>query len=221
MNDILFVDRVKKYFKFLEHKYGFKITNHNNSEIRPQTDGVVEYSSENVGVIIDSETGYATLRFFRIKDGVKHYITPIDIHEYLNTTDKEKELLLSIDPADEPTASELFNKKFMLHQSGWKGSRGSVEDLDGELNKFADWLKENASLCLEGELSWWLKFYEYKINRARADHLRLGKDEQGYARIKDPFGNWKLIKQSVFFERLEHVEKLKKELSALKRANQD
>jgi hypothetical protein len=132
----------------------------------------------------------------------------------LNTTDKEKELLLSTNPADESVASELFNKKFMLHQPGWKGSRGTVQDLDNELKNFGDWLKENASLCLEGDLSWWTKFYEYKINRARADHLRRGKDELGYARVKDTDGNWKLIKQSVFTDRLEHVEKLKKELSA-------
>ena len=54
-------------------------------------------------------------------------------------------------------------------------------------------------------------FYEYKIHRARADHLRLGKDDVAYARVKDADGNYKLIKQSAFKDDLEHIEKLKKE----------
>jgi hypothetical protein len=32
MNDINFVDRVKKHFKYLEYEYGFRITNQGNSE---------------------------------------------------------------------------------------------------------------------------------------------------------------------------------------------
>jgi hypothetical protein len=57
----------------------------------------------------------------------------------------------------------------------------------------------------------WPKFYEYKIHRAQADHLRHGKDELAYARVKDVDGNYKLIKQSAFKDDLEHIEKLKKE----------
>src|SRR6266536_732533 len=195
MNNISFVDRVKKYFAFLELEYGFKIMSEKNSNVRPLTDGAVEYSSDFIVVVIDSETGYSTVRFYRIKDGDKYYLTPIDIYEYLNTNDQEKELLLSTNPVDRSLASALFNKKFLLNQPGWKDSHGTVDDLDNELRNFSDWLKAHAHLCLAGDYSWWPKFYEYKVNRARAEHLRSGKDELGYARIKDPNGNWKLIKQ--------------------------
>ena len=208
-----FINGVKKHFHYLESEFGFKIIFANNSDVRPQTDGVVEYTSNTTVVTIDSETGYATLKFYRIQDGKKHYLTPIDIHEYLSTSEIEKALLLSTNPKDQPAATALFNEKFLLNQSGWKDNPGSVQGLEKELKNFSDWLKAHATICLKGDFSRWLAFYEYKINRARADHLRRGKDELGYARVKDAEGNWKLIKQSIFKDKLEHIEKLKKEFS--------
>jgi len=211
MNEMTFVDRVKKHFNYLESEFGFKITLSNNSEVRSQTDGIVKYESDTTFILIDSETGYATVRFARVVDGEKYYLTPVDIHEYLNTNEKEKELLLSTNPKDQPTASALFNKKFLLNQTGWKDNKGTIQDLEKELGNFSNWLKKHADLCLKGNFSEWPRFYEYKIYRARADHLRRGKDELGYARVKDADGNWKLIRQSIFKDKLEHVEKLKKE----------
>ena len=213
MSDISFIERAKRYFEFLETDFDFRIIGETNSEFRSQTDGGIEFASEAINVLIDSENGYATLRFYRAKDGEKYYLTPIDIYEYLNTTSEEKELLLSTSPADKPEASDLFNKKFLLNQPGWKGSHGTAEDLDNELKKYSDWLRRHATLLLEKDLSWWPRIYEYKINRARADHLRSGRDELSYARVKDVNGNWKLSKQSIFKDKLEHVEKLKKEFS--------
>src|SRR5688500_3643425 len=101
MNDSQFVDKVKKYFDYLESEYGFKIILETNSDIRPQTDGAVEYASNNIVIVIDSETGSAALWFYRPNDGKKYDLDPIVIHEYLSTTDKEKELLLSTDPKDQ------------------------------------------------------------------------------------------------------------------------
>lgn len=209
-----FVDRVKKHFNYLESEFGFKIILSNNSEVRSQTDGMVKYQSDTTFISIDSETGYATVRFARVVDGEKYYLTPVDIHEYLNTNEKEKEILLSTNPKDQPTASALFNEKFLLNQPGWKNNQGTIHDLEKELGNFSNWLKEHANLCLKGDFSQWPRFYEYKIHRARADHLRRGKDELGHARVKDTDGNWKSIKQSIFKDKLEHVEKLKKEFSA-------
>src|SRR5690349_15513901 len=157
MNEIRFVDRVKKHFDYLHYEYGFWITQESNSENRPHTDGVVEFTSNTTGILIDSETGYVTVRFYRIKDGKKYYLTPVDIYEYLNTSDKEKELLLSTDPADKFLASALFNEKFLLNQPDWKGSRGTVLDLEKELGNFSTWLKTRANLCLEGDFSQWPK----------------------------------------------------------------
>ena len=111
MNEMNLIDRVKKHFGYLEFELGFKVSLENNSEVRPQTDGVVEYISDTTVIVIDSETGYAAVRFYRVKDGKKHYLTPVDIHEYLNTTDKEKKLLLSTNPKDQHAASALFNQK--------------------------------------------------------------------------------------------------------------
>jgi hypothetical protein len=212
MNEMTFVDRVKKYFSFLESKYGFKITNESNSDVRPQTDGVVVYASDTTVVVIDSETGSAGVWFYRIKDGKKYELDPVAIHEYLNSSSKEKALLLSTNPKDETLAWDLFNKKFLLNQPGWKSDVDTTQDkLELRLANYANWLKSNAQLCLEGDFSQWPKFYEYKTHRARAEHLRRGEDELGYARVKDTEGNWKLIKQSIFKDDLEHIEKLKKE----------
>jgi len=214
MNELTFVNRVKKYFSYLESEYGFKVTLEGSSEVRPETDGAVEYTSDTTVIVIDSETGSAAAWFYRIKDGRKYELDPVAIHEYLSTSDKEKELLLSTNPKDQPAASTLFNQKFLLNQSGWKSDNGTTQDkLELRLANYANWLKAHAHLCLEGDFSQWPKFYEYKIHRARADHLRRGKDELAYARVKDADGNYKLIKQSAFKDDMEHIEKLKKEFS--------
>ena len=214
MNNIYFVDRVKKHFSYLEYAYGFTITRSENSEVRSQTDGVVEYTSDTTVIVIDSETGSASAWFYRIKDGRKYYLDPVAIDEYLNTNDKEKELLLSTNPVDEPVASNLFNQKFLLYQPGWKSEDDTSQArLERRLANYSNWLKSHADLCLKGDFSSWPKFFEYKIQRARANHLRLGKDELGYAQVKDAEGKSKLIKQSIFKEKLDYVERLKKELS--------
>jgi hypothetical protein len=214
MNEVNFVTRAKQHFNYLESEYGFRCSQASNSEVRPQTDGIVEYTSDTTAIVIDSETGYAAVWFYRIKDGRKYDLDPVAIDEYLNTTDKEKELLLSTNPNNQPAASDLFNRKFLLNQPGWtSGSDTTEEKLDKRLTNYANWLKAHAELCLKGDFSLWPAFYEYKIQRARADHLRRGKDELGYARVKDAEGNYKLIKQSIFKDKLDHVEKLKKEFS--------
>jgi hypothetical protein len=215
MNEMTFVNKVKKHFSFLESEYGFNLTFESNSEVRPQTDGVVEYTSNTVVVVIDSEIGSAAVWFYRIKDGKKYELDPVAIHEYLNTSDKEKEILLSTNPKDDSDASTLFNQIFLLNQPAWKALDGTTQDkLEKRLANYASWMKTHANLCLVGDFSQWSKFYGYKIHRARADHLRLGKDDVAYARMKDADGNWKLIKQSIFKDKLEHVEKLKKEFQA-------
>jgi hypothetical protein len=212
MNEMTYVDRVKKHFGYLESEYVFKVTFESNAEARSQTDGVVEYTSNTTVVVIDSETGSAAAWFYRIKDGRKYDLDPVAIHEYLNTSDKEKELLLSTNPRDDSAASALFNQNFLLNQPRWKSDSGATQDkLEIRLANYANWLKAHANLCLEGDFSRWPEFYEYKIHRARADHLRLGKDDVAYARVKDADGNYKLIKQSLFKAKLDHVEKLKKE----------
>jgi len=212
MEEMSFVDRVRKNFAFLESEYGFKVTNASNGNIRAHTDGVVEYTSDNTVVVIDSETGSAAVWFYRIQDSRKYDLDPVAIHEYLNTNIKEKEILLSTDPKDYTVASALFNQKFLPNQPEWKLENGTTEDkLERRLTNYAHWLMTHANLCLQGDFSQWPLFYEYKIQRARADHLRRGKDELGYARVKDSEGNWKLVKQSIFKDKLEHAEKLKKE----------
>jgi hypothetical protein len=212
MNEMTFVDRAKKYFSYLEFEYGFKITLESNSDIRPKTDGVVEYTSNNTVIVIDSDAGSAAAWFYRIKDSRKYELDPVAIHEYLNTNDKEKELLLSTNPKDQPAASNLFNQKFLLNQPEWKLENGTTQEkLDLRLANYAEWLKAHANLCLEGDFSQWPKFYEYKTYRARADYLRRGQDELVYARIKDTNGSYKLIKQSAFKDELDHIEKLKSE----------
>jgi hypothetical protein len=211
---IIFANTVKKHFSYLETTYGFTITRAENSELHPQTDGVVEYTSDTTVIVIDSETGNAALWFYRIKDGRKYDLDPVAIDEYLNTTDTEKELLLSTNPKDRPAASTLFNRTSLLNQPGWQsGSETSEERLNRHLKNYSNWLKMHADLCLKGDFASWPKFFEYKIQRARASHLRLGKDELGYAPVKDADGKTKLIKQSIFKDKLDYVERLRKEFS--------
>ena len=118
MDNMTFVEKVKKSFHYLESEFGFKIILSKNSEVRPHTDGMVKYESDTTLILIDSETGYATVRFARVVDGEKYYLTPIDIHEYLVTNEEERDLLLSTNPKDQSAASALFNEKFLLNQSG-------------------------------------------------------------------------------------------------------
>ncbi len=206
-----FTDIVKKHFGYLK-SYGFKVTFESNSEVRPQTDGVVEYISNTIQIVIDSEIGSASVWFYRIIDGKKFYLTPIDIFEYLQTNNEEKDLLLSVAPKDQLEARALFNRKFLLNQPDWTAATGnSIEKLELSLKNYAKWLREHADLCLTGNFSQWPKFYEFKILRAKAERLRRGDNELVYTEVQDDEGNWKLTKQSVFKDQLEHIEKLKKE----------
>jgi hypothetical protein len=214
MSDINFVDKVKKYFVFLEKEYGFRLTKEDNSDFLPKTDGVVEYTSNSTVIVIDSETGYASVWFYRSSDDRKYNLDPVVIHEYLNTNATEKELLLSTNPQDSSYASALFNQKFLLNQPEWKAEDGTTEErLELRLENYAEWIKKYANQCINGDFSKWPKFYEYKILRARADSLRRGEDEQVYIRVKDIDGKSKLIKQSAFKDEFQHIEKLKKEFS--------
>jgi hypothetical protein len=211
MSEMMFADRAKKYFGYLESEYGFKLTLATNSNVRPQTDGAVEYRSEITAIVVDSEAGYAAAWFYRIQDGRKYDLDPVAIHEYLNTNDKEKKLLVSTNPKDQVAVSVLFNQKFLLNQAGWKSYGTVLEKLELRLANYANWLREHAALCLMGDFSRWPRFYEYKIYRARADYLRQGKNELVYAEVKDANGSNKLVKQPIFKDKLEHVEKMKKE----------
>ncbi len=214
INELSFVDRINKHFGYLESEYDFKMALESNSEIRPETDGIVEYKSDTTVVVIDSETGYASVWFYRIKDGREHYLDPIAIDGYLNTTEKEKELLLSVNPKDQLAAANLFNQKSLLHRPEWKSTDGTTPgNLELYLKNYADWLKAHADLCLKGDFSRWPAFYEYKIQTMRADHLRHSRNELQYAEVKGPDGKSKLVKQSIFKNDLEHIEKLKKEFS--------
>jgi hypothetical protein len=214
MNNLSFVDKVKKNFSYLEDEYGFKPVKEGNSDIRKQTDGVVEYQSDTTAVVIDSETGYAAVWFYRIKDGRKFDLDPITIHEYLNTSEKDRELLLSSNPKDESAASALFNRKFLLNQPEWNPTGETSQDqLELRLENYSKWLRKHANLCLQGDFTKWPELYEYKVLRARANHIRRGKNELEYVQVKDITGNWKLIKQPIFQDELAHVEKLKNEFA--------
>lgn len=182
--------------------------------MRPLTDGAVDYTSSSMVVAIESDTGYTTLHFYRLQDGRTYYITPIDIHEYLNTSEMEKKLLLSTDTAGRLAASSLANEKLLLNQPAWKASHGTLEDLEREFRNFAAWIQEHAGLCVAGDFSRWPAIYEYKINRARADSLRRGKSELVRELIKDADGNFKTVMRPIYTRELEHVEKLKKECTA-------
>jgi hypothetical protein len=210
MKDLNFNELVRKFFNFLED-YGFKISDESNPDTQLQTDGFVEYKSDSIVVMVDSDRAAASVWFYRIKDGRKFYLTPIDIDEYLNTSENEKTLLLSTNPKDKLAASTLFNQKLLLNQPDWKSNGTTQENLELYLKNYAGWLKRNANLCITGDFSRWAKFYEYKINRARADYLRRGQDEMVLTQIKDTDGNYKLVKQPMFKEKLEHAEKLKRE----------
>ncbi|MFT3895053.1 MAG: hypothetical protein QM730_25795 [Anaerolineales bacterium] len=194
MKDITFKERVKKYFSWLETDYNFKLSLESNSDIHPTTDGIVEYKSNTTVVVIDSETGQAAVWYYRISDGKRYDLDPVVMDEYLNSDNGEKKLLLSTDPKDHPAAMSLSNRKFLLSQPEWKLEKETVtEKLNLLLSNYAKWLKEHSNLCLMGDFSRWPEFYEYKTLRTRADYLRRGKDELGYARVKDNNGNWILI----------------------------
>lgn len=212
MDNLTFVQQVGKHFHFLESEFGFRITKESDSEPPSGTDGYVEYTSDSTIISIDSDRGAVAVRLYRIKDGPKFYLTPIDIHEYLSTSQAEKELLLSTDPKDLRKASELFNRVFLLNRPDWNSeTQASEVKAEMRLAKFADWLQSHASLYLKGDFSDWPALYEYKILRTRADQLRRGMAETGYVSVRDPGGKHRLVKQSIFKDQLDHIEKLKEE----------
>ena len=213
MKEETFTNIVKKNFGFLESTFGFKIILASNSEVRPQTDGLVKYASDITLVLIDSETGQAAVRFVRVQDDENDYLDPVSIHEFLSTSTKEKQLLLSTEPKDESAAHAIFKEKFLLASPNWKSSRDDLhKDLETRLRNYANWLRENADLCLVGDFSRWPELYEYKINRMIADELRRGGKAVVKAVIKDESGKLKMIERPIFQREKDHLEKLKREI---------
>jgi len=213
MNDETFVERVKKYFGYLESEYGFKVILAINSDVKPQTDGVVKYASDTTLILIDSETGQAAVRFVRIQDDERYYLDPVSIHEYLNSSEEEKRFLLSRDMKDRDAANAIFSKTFLLSSTEWKSSREDVyRDLERLLKNYGNWLKENADFCLLGNFSRWPEFYEYKINRLMADELRAGGKEVVLAVVKDEYGALKTIERPIFQRERDHLARLRNEV---------
>jgi hypothetical protein len=213
MNDETFVDKVKKYFGYLETEYKFRLIVANNSDIRPRTDGIVKYASNTTIILIDSETGQAAVRFVRIQDDERYYLDPVSIHEYLNTSEQEKKILLSSDAKDKDAANTIFNKSFLLLSPEWKSNKENLYlALENQLENYAHWLRENADLCLVGDLSRWPELYEYKINRLMADELRGGGKETVMSVVRDENGTLKTIKRLIFQRERDHLVRLKKEI---------
>jgi hypothetical protein len=212
MNEETFVERVKRHFSYLEREFGFKMDFAKNSDMRPKTDGVVKYKSNTTMVLIDSDTGQAAIRFVRVQDNEFFYIDPVSIHEYLNTSDEEKRILLSKNVKDQHAADAIFRKTFLLSSQTWKpGGKDTIQDLEQRLENYAIWLKENANLCVSGNFSKWLEFYEYKINRLMAEEIRGGGKEFVTAIIKDENGTFQKIERPIFQRERDYLEKLKQE----------
>jgi len=210
---LTFIDTVKKEFGYLETEYDFKVTHASNSDVRPQTDGVVKYASDTTLILIDSETGQAAVRFVRIQEDERYYLDPVSIHEYLHTSEEEKRILLSRDRKDQDAANIIFSKTFLLSSPDWRRRREDVSgDLARQLINYANWLKENADLCLLGNFSRWPEFYEFKINRLMADELRRGAKEVVLAVVKDENGALKTIERPIFQRERDHLTRLRKEV---------
>jgi hypothetical protein len=209
----VFVDQTNKYFGYLESEYGFKIILASNDDIRPQSDGVVKYASNTTLLVIDSDYGQSAVRFVRIQDDERFCLDPVSVHEYLNTSEKEKQLLLSIEPNNQPAVSALRTEKSLFSAPNWKGSTGDIHHgLETQLKNHADWLRENAHICLSGDLSRWPELYEYKINRMIADELRRGGSPFVKAVVKDESGKLKTIEEPIFQRQKVHLAKLKREI---------
>ena len=68
---------------------------------------------------------YGSIAFRMVENIILH---PVDIHEYLNTSDKEKELLLSTNPKDYTAASDFIQSKISFKSArmevgGWHDGR--------------------------------------------------------------------------------------------------
>jgi hypothetical protein len=210
-DEMSFLKRARAHFAFLEEEYGYQVTRELNSPMRPRTDGAVEYRSASTAVAVDSEHGCAGVCFYRAQDEWRYHLTPVDIHEYLNTSEEEKRLLLSTVPADSPAASVLANKILLLRQPGWQGG-GTPEDLERTLGRFAAWTREHAALCVAGDLSQWPAIQEYCVLRSRAACLRRGESELVRALVLDADGKPTTILRPIYHDQLEHVERLKREI---------
>lgn len=208
-----FVNKLTKYFSFLEKEYGFTIKLADNSDVRPQTDAIVKYASHTTLVFVDSEFGRVAVRFNRIQDAERYFLGPVTIHEYLNTTDAEKQTLLSKDPKTLDASKEISKRVDLLALSGLTIREDMDKNLERQLAILAKWVKEHAPIYLIGDFSKWPEIYEYKINRLLAEDLRQGGKETVTAFIRDENGVFKKTERHIFHDQREYLAKLHNELS--------
>ena len=215
MKNETFVDKAKKRFSFLKTNFDFRLYFEKISKTHPETDGIVKYKSGTTLLLIDSELGQVAVRFVRVQDNEKYYLDPVSIHEYLNTNEQEKQILLSRNGKNQEAANTIFRNTYLLSKPNWKNSGQDVyTNMERQLENYAKWLKENAHLCLLGDFSRWPDFYEYKINRLIADELRGGAKEVVLAIVKDENGKFTTIKRPIFHSELEHLARIRKEIVA-------
>ena len=214
MKDETFVDKVKRQFGYLEKEYDFKMIFASDSRDTPRTDGIVKYASNSTLIIIDGETGQVSLKFLRVNDDENYYLDPVSIHEYLSTTEKEKQILLSREKKDKENATAILNKTFLLASLCWLSSREDIDqDLENRLENYSNWLRSHANLSLIGDFSQWPNFYAYKIERQIANELRSGGTEVVRAVVRDENGALKTVERPIFQREMDHLAKLKKEIA--------
>lgn len=211
-----FVDKVKSYFSFLETAYDFTIQLAGNCDIRPQTDGVVKYASGTTILSVDSEFGQVAVRFRRIQDNEQHFLGPVTVHEYLMTSEAEKQILLSTDPKTLDASDAISRRVYLLALSDLTIREDMDKNLERQLTILANWVRENAPICLLGNFSKWPDIYEYKISRLLANQLRRGMQETTKEIIEDENGSFSVTERHILHDERRYLVKLRNEVLLVK-----
>jgi hypothetical protein len=172
-----FFSMVMSRFQYLVTEYGFVVKKVENSERTREFEGRIEFETSTTFVTVSSEQWMAGASVGRVRDDkYRFFLDPLTIYEYIVLAASDKKLVCSLNPQDDRKA-RMIMRQTRLFSTQNDDSNNVVENIESQLSNHSNWLRQYAEPFLRGDFSQWLEIYEYKVFRARAAHIRSGKEE--------------------------------------------
>ncbi|MGE5375671.1 MAG: hypothetical protein ACM3XO_11500 [Bacteroidota bacterium] len=205
----IFIKMVQQYFEFLLKDFEFTLISAIDSPRGENWEGNVQYVSKTTYIEISSTRGEnPSLWIGRTKDKEKHLLPMQIIYEYMNLSDNEKKIVLSVSEGKQ--ASSILSKKQLLYQVPTLDSIEERKKLQIEI--YARSLRQSGLSFLVGDFSQWLEIWEYHFTKLTVENTRAGRSEFVPIVVNDENGKLKIIgKQYLFEKTITYIAELKKE----------
>jgi len=206
---ITFVKTVQYYFEFLPKEFGFEMRSATESPRGDQWEGNVQYVSKTTYIELNCTRGEnPSLWIGRTKDKDRQVLSIQIFYEYMNLTDDEKNIVLSISNGRQ--AAGILASKQLLRQV--PNIEDKTERKKLQIEYYARSLRQYGLPFLHGNFSQWLSIWEYQVEKLTVENARAGRPDIVPIVVTDENGQFKVVgKESIFRKSLDYINELKTE----------